>query len=176
MTGVMRISGRSWIVLAGAFVLAACGDSQLSETEVTINGMTDDAVEDEQRLLTPVDTPPEVEEPVLAPIFNAVIEAELEAGAGCSVVEDGKALLVAVEGDAIAKPNGTMRHFEFDGGPDALWDGGTFTAGVISIEVRSADGKGERIETVTVKPAMVVVREDGQNGETELRAEWHCGY
>ena len=172
----MRNAGRSWAIVAGALVLAACGDGQLSETEVTTNEMVDEAAEDAPQLLTPVDTPPEEpEEPVLAPISYAVIEAELEAGAGCSVVEDGKALLVAVEGDAIALPNGTMRHFEFDGEPDALWDGGTFTAGAISIEVTPGDGEGEMLETVNVKPATVTVREDGQDGETQLRAEWHCG-
>lgn len=175
MTSVMRMSGRSWILLAGALALGACGDGQLSETEVTTNGVTHEAAEEEPQLLTPVDTPPEVEPPVLAPISYAVIEAELEAGAGCSVVEDGKALLVAVEDDAIALPNGTMRHFEFGGEPDALWDGGTFTAGVISIEVSPLEGDGEMIETVNVKPATVVVREEGQDGETEMRAEWHCG-
>ncbi|QLC23791.1 hypothetical protein HFP57_01240 [Parasphingopyxis algicola] len=175
MTVVMRISGASWIVLAGALALAACGESQLGETEVTTNGMTDEAAEDSPQLLTPVDTPPPVELPVLAPISYAVIEAELEAGAGCSVVEDGKALLVAVEGDAIAQPNGTMRHFAFDGEPDALWDGGTFTAGVFSIEVTPGEGEGEQIEGVLVKPASVLVREEGQEGETEIRAEWHCG-
>lgn len=175
MTGVMGISGGGWIVLAGALALAGCGDGQLGETEVTTNGMTDDAVEDSPQLLTPVDTPPPVELPVLAPISYAVIEAELEAGAGCSVVEDGKALLVAVEGDAIAQPNGTMRHFEFDGEPDGLWDGGTFTAGAISITVTPGEGEGEQIEGALVKPASVLVREEGQNGETEMRAEWHCG-
>ena len=161
--------------MAGALALAACGNGQLSETEVTTNEMADEAAEDAPQLLTPVDTPPEPEEPVLAPISNAVIEAELEAGAGCSVVEDGKALLVAVEGDAIALPNGTMRHFEFGGEPETLWEGGTFVAGAISIEVAPAEGEGEMLETVNVKPATVTVREDGQEGETQMRAEWHCG-
>ncbi|WP_299326562.1 hypothetical protein [Parasphingopyxis sp.] len=162
--------------MAGALALAACGDGQLSETEVTTNGVTDEGVEDEQPLLTPVDAPPEEpQEPVLAPISYAIIEAELEPGAGCSVVEDGKALLVAVEGDAIALPNGTMRHFEFGGEADTLWDGGTFTAGAIAIEVTPEEGDGEMVETVNVKPATVVVREEGQEGETEMRAEWHCG-
>lgn len=169
-----RIPAKGWIIVVGALALGACGDGQLSETEVTTNGMTDDAAEEPQRL-TPVDTVPEVETPALAPVSYADIEAELEAGAGCSIEDDGKALLVAVEGDAIALPNGTLRHFEFDGDFDALWDGGTFTAGVISIVVTPGEGEGEQIEGVLVKPATVVIREDGQDGETEMRAEWHCG-
>lgn len=169
-----RFTAKGWIIVAGALALGACGDGQLSETEVTTNGMTDDAAEEPQ-LLTPVDTVPEVVAPVLAPISYADIEAELEAGAGCSIEDDGKALLVAVEGDAIALPNGTLRHFEFDGDVDALWDGGTFIAGVISIAVSPGEGEGEQIEGVLVKPATVVIREDGQDGETEMRAEWHCG-
>lgn len=175
MKSVSRIAGHWWIGIAGALALAACGDGQLSETEVTTNGMTDEAAEDVPQQLTPVDTPLPLEAPVLAPISNAMIEAELEAGAGCSVVEDGKALLVAVAGDAIALPNGTMRHFEFGGDADTLWDGGPFTAGVISIEVTPEDGEGELIEAVTVKTATVVVREEGQDVAAEIRAEWHCG-
>jgi len=169
-----RITAQSWMIVVGALALGACGDGQLSETEVTTNGMTDDTAEAPQQL-TPVDTAPEVEAPALAPISYADIEAELEAGAGCSIEDDGKALLVAVEGDAIALPNGTLRHFEFDGDFDVLWDGGTFTAGVISITVTPGEGEGEQIEGVLVKPATVVVHEDGQDGETEMRAEWHCG-
>ncbi|MGJ8537872.1 MAG: hypothetical protein ACSHW2_12015 [Parasphingopyxis sp.] len=169
-----HVTARNWMIAAGALALGACGDGQLSETEVTTNGMVEDGAEAPQ-LLTPVDTVPEVAAPELAPISYADIEAELEAGAGCSVEADGKALLVAVEGDAIALPNGTLRHFEFDGDLDALWDGGTFTAGVFSITVTPGEGEGEQIEEVRVKPATVVIREEGQDGETEMRAEWHCG-
>lgn len=169
-----RITANSWTAVACALALTACGDGQLSETEVTTNGMTEDAVEEPQ-LLTPVDTQPEIVAPILAPVSYAEIETELEAGAGCSIVDDGKALLVAVEGDAIALPNGTLRHFEFDGEAEALWDGGTFTAGVISIRVSLGEGEGEQIDEVLVKPATVTIREDGQDAETEMRAEWHCG-
>lgn len=162
------------IFAAGALALIGCSDGQLSETEV----ITDETVEaegDEPMQLTPVDTPEDVEALVLASISYAEIETELESGAGCSVVEDGKALLVAVEGDAIAKPNGTMRHFEFAGDLDALWDGGTFTAGAISIRVTPMDVEGERIDEVVSKPATVIVSEDGRDGQTEIRAEWQCG-
>jgi hypothetical protein len=174
MSKSRRITAGGWFIVAGALALGACGDGQLSETEVTTNGMTGDA-SDAPQLLTPVDTVPEVVAPTLAPVSYADIEAELEAGAGCSIEDDGKALLVAVEGDAIALPNGTLRHFEFEGDLDALWDGGTFTAGVFSITVTPDQGEGEQIEEVLVKPATVVIREEGQDGETEMRAEWHCG-
>lgn len=164
------ITTKGWIIVAGALALGACGDGQLSETEVTTN----EDISEAPQLLTPVDTAPEVA-PVLAAVSYADIEAELEAGAGCSIEQDGKALLVAVEDDAIALPNGTLRHFEFDGDFDALWDGGTFTAGAISIVVTPGSGEGEQVGEVLVKPATVMVREAGQDGETEMRAEWHCG-
>ncbi|MEM8696702.1 MAG: hypothetical protein AAGE05_11835 [Pseudomonadota bacterium] len=169
-----RIPARGWIVAASALALAGCGESQLGETEVTTNEVTDEAAEEPQRL-TPVDTPPEIEVPALGPISYAEIEVELEPGAGCSAFDDGKALLVAVEGDAIARPYGTMRHFEFDGDFDALWDGGTFTAGAITIIVTPEDGEGERVETQLVKSASILIREEGQEDEVEMRAEWLCG-
>lgn len=174
MNIVMRKARNGWILVAGALALSACGENQLGETEVTTNGMTDEVAEAPQRL-TPVDEPPEIEAPVLAPLSFTDIEAELEAGAGCSVVADGKALLVAIDGDAIAQPYGTLRHFEFDGEFEALGDGGSFTAGVITIVVEPEEGEGEQIETQLVRPAVVTIREDGQEGEAEIRGEWQCG-
>ena len=174
MNSVMRKARNGWILAAGALALSACGENQLGETEVTTNGMTDEVAEAPQRL-TPVDEPPEIEAPVLAPLSFTDIEAELEPGAGCSVVADGKALLVAIDGDAIAQPYGTLRHFEFDGDFDALGDGGSFTAGVITIIVAPEEGEGEQIETQLVRSALVTIREDGQEGEAEIRGEWQCG-
>ena len=174
MNIVMRRAHAGWIIAAGALALSACGESQLGETEVTTNGMTDEVAEEPQRL-TPVDEPPEIEAPVLAPLSFTDIEAELEPGAGCSVVADGKALLVAVEGDAIAQPYGTLRHFEFDGDFETLGEGGSFTAGVITIVVTPEEGEGEQIETQLVRSAVVTISEEGQEGEAEIRGEWQCG-
>jgi len=162
---------KSAILLAGGMLaLAACSSGD-GETQVTSTVEEGDAVQ----ALTPVDAPPEIEAPALAAVARVDIEAELEPGAGCSVEQDGKSLLVAVEGDAIARPYGTLRHFAFEGDLDVLWDGGEFTAGAITIIVTPEEGEGEQIDTVTVKQASVIVRDDGQQGEAELRAEWHCG-
>lgn len=154
--------------------MAACGESQLGETEVTTNEMVDEEAEEPQRL-TPVDEPPEIVAPALEPLSLADIEAELEPGAGCSLVEDGKALLVAIDGDSIARPYGTLRHFEFAGGLDELTEGGSFTAGVITIVVTLGEDEGEMVETQLVRPATAVIREDGQEGEAQIRGEWQCG-
>ncbi|MCA1750149.1 MAG: hypothetical protein LC634_11715, partial [Sphingomonadales bacterium] len=86
----------------------------------------------------------------------------------------------AVEGDAIAKPYGTLRHFEFAGageetGLDALREGGNFTAGAIAIAVTPAEGEGEQIGEVTVREAEVVFSEEGQPGVQTLEATWQCG-
>ncbi|MBC2778188.1 hypothetical protein [Parasphingopyxis marina] len=170
MTIVRR---KSAILLAGGMLaLAACSSGD-GETQVT--STVEEGDSHAVQALTPVDAPPEIEAPALAAVARVDIEAELEPGAGCSVEQDGKSLLVAVEGDAIARPYGTLRHFAFAGDLDALWDGGEFTAGAITIVVTPEDGEGEQIDTVTVKQASVRVREDGQEGEAELRAEWHCG-
>lgn len=131
--------------------------------------------------LTPVDGPPAPEEPLLAGLAYADIEAELEPGAGCHAEQDGKNLLTAIDGDAIAKPYGTLRHFEFAGageqerGPDALWHGGSFTAGAITVTVAPAEGEGEQIGEVTVREAEIAFSEEGQPGARTLTATWQCG-
>jgi hypothetical protein len=165
----------SGVIAATLFVLvSACSDRLDSDTEVTVNGVSDSEAETPSRL-TPVDTEPVVEAPALAPLSRAEIEAELEPGAGCSVEEDGKALLVAVDGDAIARPHGTLRHFAFAGDLEALQGGGVFHAGVITITVTPVAGEGEQVEGVLVRSTTVLIQEQGQEGETEMRAEWHCG-
>lgn len=118
-------------------------------------------------------------EPAMAAVSRADIEAELDPGAGCSLVEDGRNLLVAVEGDAIAKPNGTTLHFQFEGGlveGDALqlFEGGAFTGHGITITVDPAETEGQQIEELIVKPANVTVARDTRRPET-LAAEWQCG-
>jgi hypothetical protein len=170
----MSISKRksAIILAAGLVALAACSGGE-GETQMT--STVDEGAAEEPQTLTPVDTPPEIEAPALAAVARADIEAELEPGAGCSVEQDGKSLLVAIEGDAIARPYGTLRHFAFDGDLDALWDGGDFTAGAITITVMPDEGEGEQIDEVTMRPARIVVREEGQEGEAEILAEWHCG-
>lgn len=157
-----------------AIGIAACASDPEGSDAGTGDGEPDDQ---EVVALTPVDTPePEIEAPALAPISRVEIEAELEPGAGCSVESDGKALLVVVEGDSIARPYGTLRHFEFDGEGDAFWEGGTFTAGAISIAVERGEGEGEQIEGLTVWPATVTVSEEGQSGRAVFDdVEWHCG-
>lgn len=133
--------------------------------------------------LTPVDTPPpEPEEPLLAGIAYADIEAALEPGAGCHIEQDGKNLLTAVAEDAIAKPYGTLRHFAFEsaaedpeGALDALWAGGVFTAGAIAVTVTPADGEGEQVEEVNIRAAEVRFAEEGQPDEQVFAATWRCG-
>lgn len=171
---------RGWLIAAGALALAACssqGDDATAEGDAG----------DEPQALTPVDTAPQIEAPALAPLSQAEIEAELEAGGGCSVEQDGKALLVAVDGDAIARPYGTMRHFSFGRAGegeeyeapsgsqlDALYDGGVFRAGAITVTVVPEEGDGEQIGEVLVKTALVTISEENE-GTGEIRAEWHCG-
>lgn len=156
-----------------ALVLAACSQSAdvpAAEAESAEDGA--------QQALTPVDTPDSasIEAPALAPVSRAELEAELEAGAGCSLEEDGKLLLVAVDGDAIARPHGTLRHFTFDGDLDALWEGGTFTAGVISVTIERGEGEGEQIEGVTAWPAIATIAEEGQDGSAVYEdVTWECG-
>lgn len=130
--------------------------------------------------LTPVDEPAASDEPLLAGLAYADIAAELEPGVGCHVEQDGKNLLTAVDGDAIAKPYGTLRHFEFvpaadEEGLEALWEGGRFTAGAITIHVTPAEGEGEQVGEVTVREAEIVFSEEGQPGAQTLEATWQCG-
>ena len=175
----MRIANPTLLISAIALTaLAGCERTeapQPAEETGAVNG-------EEAPQLTPVDGPPSTPaEPVLAGIAYADIEAELEAGAGCSVEQDGKNLLTAVEGDAIAKPYGTLRHFEFtpheeseNGELDALWGGGTFTAGAITIAVTPEEGEGEQIGEVNEREAEVVFTEEGQPSQT-IAATWQCG-
>lgn len=112
--------------------------------------------------------------PEMGAIGMADIEAELAPGAGCSIVHDGRNLLVAVDGDAIAKPNGTTLHFDFEGDLEALFAGGAFTGQGITITVSPAETEGQQIEELNVKPASVTIAgEDG--ARTRFEAEWQCG-
>lgn len=162
--------------LALALLAGAC--SQPAEAPAEEAAAPEDS---EPMALTPVDTPPDADSasldaPELAPVSRAEIEAELEPGAGCSLEDDGKLLLVAVEGDAIARPNGTLRHFAFDGDLNALWDGGVFTAGAITITVERSEGEGERIDEVTSWPAVATVAEEGRSSDAVYEAaSWECG-
>jgi len=164
---------KKWLMATAALALVSCSSD--SGDTADHDAAVDAGEADEADLLAPVDGEPLDEAPLLGPVSTIEIEAELEPGAGCSVEADGKALLVAVEGDAIAHPYGTLRHFTFAGDADALRDGGVFTAGAITITVRPGDGEGEQIGDVLVKPARVTVREEGQAEQGEIAAEWHCG-
>lgn len=164
---------KNWLIVAAALALMSCSSGSADDADR--DAAADAGETDEASKLTPVDAEPIDEAPLLGPVSTIEIEAELEPGAGCSVEADGKALLVAVEGDAIAHPYGTLRHFTFAGDPDALWDGGAFTAGAITITVRPGEGEGEQIGEVLVKPARVTVREEGQVEQGEIAAEWRCG-
>ncbi len=171
-----------WPGIAAVLLIAGCTQPEGGEAaEETAAGE-----EEPEQALTPVDTEPAVEAPALAPLSQAEIEAELEAGAGCSLEQDGKALLVAVEGDAIARPYGTLRHMTFEvpqrTGNDgerpselnALYDGGSFHAGAIRIQVLPEEGEGETIGEVTFRNARVVITEENE-GSGEMEGEWHCG-
>lgn len=159
-----------------ALVAACTAREPAEEPEETPAETQVEAAEAPAQRLTPVDAPSAEDEPtLLAPLTQAEIEGELEPGAGCSVEQDGKALLVAVEADAIARPYGTLRHFEHAGGLEALQDGGTFTAGAITITVTPEEGEGEQLGEVLVKRATVTMHEEGQPDSLAIRAEWHCG-
>ena len=169
--------------LAAMLLVAGCTqpDGEAAESEAESGEETESA-----QALTPVDTEPVTEAPALAPLSRAEIEAELEAGAGCSLQQDGKALLVAVDGDAIARPYGTLRHMTFEvpqetgsdeeraSELDALWDGGNFHAGTIRILVDVEDGEGETVGEVTYRNARVTITEEAE-GSGEMEGEWHCG-
>ena len=152
---------------------------------------------DETPAVTPVDTPP-VEAPTLGALAQADIEAGLGEEPGCSLIQDGRNLLSAIEGDAIAKPYGTVRHFEFaDSGegeaatdgqagmaraegdseePDAdLEEGGRFVAGTISVAIVPTEPREEQIGAVRFRQVAVTVRERGVEAPARFAAEWHCG-
>lgn len=151
---------KRWALLCLA--LAACSPPDAPES----NGV---AAENAAEPAPPAAPPPE-----MGAIGMADIEAELAPGSGCSLVYDGKDLLVAVDGDAIAKPNGTTLHFDFEGDLAALFAGGAFTAQGITITVTPAETEGQRIDELNIKPATATVeRADG--GRVRFEAEWQCG-
>ena len=163
-----------WMYGLGATaVLAACSQPvEESAPEETAVAAAEETLPAQQ--LTPVDTAEEA--PALEPLSRIEIEGELEPGAGCHIEQDGKNLLTAVEGDAIARPYGTLRHFEFEGDLEEMRGGGVFTAGAITIAVTpDAEAEGEQIGEVLVLPARVRVQEEGQRLASQFRAEWRCG-
>ncbi len=155
-----------------ALILAGCTEPA-GQPDASDATRADDS---ETQTLTPVDAAPEIEQPALGPISRAEIEAELMPGAGCSVEDDGKALLVAVDEDAIAEPYGTLRHFRFDGETGAFSEGGVFVAGAISVTIEPADVEAERVgEEAFSRPARITMREEGQSEDFVLEAAWVCG-
>ncbi len=161
-----------WLPGAAALILAGCnepaGEPDARDATPTENS--------EPQTLTPVDAAPEIEQPALGPISRAEIEAELMSGAGCSVEDDGKALLVAVDEDAIAEPYGTLRHFRFEGETGEFSEGGVFVAGAISVTVEPADVEAEQVaEEAFSRPARITMREEGLSEDFVLEASWVCG-
>jgi len=111
--------------------------------------------------------------PDLEAIGREEIERELAPGAGCDLSQDGRYLLVAVTGDAIAKVRGRIVHLRADGpvGPT----GGFFRGPGITISVGRKTDTGRRIDEVTSWPAEVAILAENIRERNRLEAVWSCG-
>ncbi|HEY0627158.1 MAG TPA: hypothetical protein VGD10_10555 [Allosphingosinicella sp.] len=108
----------------------------------------------------------------LGALSRADIESELESGAGCSLRADRDELLVAVQGDAIARPANKLIHLAFKG--NELYEGGTFSREDFSIEVRPLESHGTKTgDEEMTRDAAVTIREPGK--VREMQARWSCG-
>jgi hypothetical protein len=107
----------------------------------------------------------------LSPLSRAEIERELESGAGCSI--DGP-LLVAVDGDAIVKEGGRVRHLKPEATDlQALFRGGRFVGEGLVVEVRRELELKRQDELISWQATLDVKR--GRRGYTTYHMQWSCG-
>ena len=113
--------------------------------------------------------------PTLERVTRFDIERELSPGAGCELARDGSPLLVAVVGDAIAKPADKLvrlRRSGTDLGSLAL--GGRFEAGDLSITVTidPAGAPAEPVSETGGRPAQVTVTKGAASEDFD--GLWTC--
>jgi len=114
--------------------------------------------------------------PALKRVSRFDVERELSPGAGCELIHDGAAMLVAVVGDAIARPADKLVHLRRSGTDlGSLARGGRFEAGDLSITITidPAARPSKPVGETQGRPAQVTVTQG--SASVDFDARWTCG-
>lgn len=111
----------------------------------------------------------------LGVISRADIERELQPGAGCALHTDAGQVLVAVIGDAIARPANALVHLKHDGTSfNQLFEGGRFSKEDFSIAIMPTESHATNTgEEETTRRVSVTVSDGGTS--EQLSGRWVCG-
>ena len=167
----MRIDYRL-VAAVGLVMLTACSPAGESESagsgDSTTAGAAAPAAIEKVATIEPV--------PPLERISRFDAERELSPGAGCELLRDGAPIMIAVAGDAIAKPGDKLVHLRRNGTDVAsLGRGGRFEDGELSITV-TIDPAGTPAEPqgeTQGRPAQVTVTQ--ATASEDFDAQWTCG-
>lgn len=167
------------ILLLPALLLLSCGEQPSPQPADPMPGDIVELGNDRGGVpppLNPLPDPPPPHAPAsefagLTPLSRDEIERELARGAGCSI--DGP-LLVAVNGAAIVKEGGRVRHLKPEAKDlNSLFRGGRFVGDGLVVEVRR-EHELKRVDEVTTWQATLDVKR-GRTGFTTYHMQWSCG-
>lgn len=166
---------RGRAIALAAICLASCGGDPDESTVLNVESKAEanriaDLSEldkgEEAAILVPPDPIP------LQPLTFDEADRELAAGAGCDLILGDRLLLVAVEGDAIAKVGGRIVHLTTD---SLTPSGGFFKSDAVTISIGITSDRAV-VEGETARwPADVAIRKTGAEKPTQVKASWRCG-
>ena len=153
---------------AAMLVLSACGASEQGQSNASLSDIANVSGLE----LETEDVPP-VPAPRLEPLSRAEIEREISAGAGCDLSRDGRILLVAVGGEAIAKADGRIVRLRAEGSVEP--NGAYFASDALRVSIGRASQEGRALDETTSWPARAAVSSPASDAPDEFDGSWTCG-